>query len=98
MRHGKASLAYTTDDLIDHYNCGDLKTVLFSAQATQLATLNNNSSQHSEEVITAQQIDQYFRKALIYERNERMAKRVMDLLKFHPERDFFFAFGAGRLP
>ena len=95
MRYGEAQLTYTTDDLIDHYNCGDLTTVLFSAQATQLATLNSNSSQHNEEFQKAQEIDRYFRKALIFERNKRMAKRVMDLLKSYPERDFFFAFGAG---
>lgn len=95
LRVGKATLAYTTDDLIDHYNCGDLNTVLFSTQTTRLANLNSNSTLKELEMQATRDIDKYFKTELIFKRNELMAKRVIDLLNKHPERNFFFAFGAG---
>ena len=97
LRVGKAHLAYSTDDLIDHYNCGDLNSVLFSTQSTRLPSMSSNSSLRQLELKTTQEIDQYFRTELIFKRNERMAKRVIELLNKYPERNFFFAFGAGKL-
>ena len=98
LRVGEATLAYTTDDLIDHYNCGDLNSVLFSGtQTTRLANMNSaNSSLKELEIQTTQEIDKYFRTELIFKRNEIMAKRVIELLQKYPERNFFFAFGAGK--
>ena len=96
LRVGKATLAYTTDDLIDHYNCGDLNTVLFSTQTTRLANMNSNSTLKELEMQATRDIDKYFKTELIFKRNELMAKRVIDLLTKHPERNFFFAFGAGK--
>lgn len=95
LRVGKAHIAYTTDDLIDHYNCGDLTSVLFSTQSTRLPSISSNFSLRQLELKRTQEIDQYFRKELIFKRNERMAKRVIELLNKYPERNFFFAFGAG---
>ena len=95
LRVGKAHVAYTTDDLIDHYNCGDLTSVLFSTQSTRLPSISSNFSLRQLELKRTQEIDQYFRKELIFKRNERMAKRVIELLNKYPERNFFFAFGAG---
>ncbi|XP_056369766.1 metalloprotease TIKI1 isoform X2 [Oenanthe melanoleuca] len=54
-----------------------------------------NASLPAHERITAQEIDSYFRQELIYKRNERMGRRVKDLLEEHPDKSFFFAFGAG---
>ncbi|XP_053788741.1 metalloprotease TIKI1 isoform X4 [Vidua chalybeata] len=54
-----------------------------------------NATLPAHERITAQEIDSYFRQELIYKRNERMGRRVKDLLEEHPEKSFFFAFGAG---
>jgi hypothetical protein len=34
---------------------------------------------------------------LIDKRNQRMAERSMSLLKAHPQKTFFFAFGAPQL-
>jgi len=96
LRVGKAHLAYSTDDLIDHYNCGDLNSVLFSTQSTRLPSMSSNSSLRQLELKRTQEIDQYFRTELIFKRNERMAKRVIQLLNKYPERNFFFAFGAGK--
>lgn len=95
LRVGKAHLAYSTDDLIDHYNCGDLNSVLFSTQSTRLPSMSSNSSLRQLELKKTQEIDQYFRSELIFKRNERMAKRVIELLNKYPARNFFFAFGAG---
>ncbi|XP_067409517.1 metalloprotease TIKI1 isoform X5 [Emydura macquarii macquarii] len=54
-----------------------------------------NATLPPHERITAQEIDSYFRQELIYKRNERMGKRVKDLLEEYPDKSFFFAFGAG---
>lgn len=55
----------------------------------------NNVTLPASEQVTAQEIDTYFRQELIYKRNERMGKRVKALLDEHPDKTFFFAFGAG---
>lgn len=55
----------------------------------------NNVTLPPSEQVTAQEIDSYFRQELIYKRNERMGKRVKALLEEHPDKRFFFAFGAG---
>ncbi|XP_071587237.1 metalloprotease TIKI1 isoform X5 [Heliangelus exortis] len=54
-----------------------------------------NATLPAHERTTAQEIDSYFRQELIYKRNERMGRRVKDLLDEHPDKSFFFAFGAG---
>ncbi|XP_040314298.1 metalloprotease TIKI1 isoform X4 [Herpailurus yagouaroundi] len=82
LRAGSLQIPYTTEDLIKHYNCGDLSSVIFSHDSSQ-------------ERVTAQEIDSYFRQELIYKRNERMGKRVKALLEEFPDKGFFFAFGAG---
>ncbi|XP_018022907.1 metalloprotease TIKI2 [Hyalella azteca] len=90
----RSDKVYTTDDLIRHYNCGDLDAVIFSQDTAQVPYLGN-SSLPPMEAATAQLIDQYFREELIYRRNERMGSRVVQVMLEHPERSFFFAFGAG---
>lgn len=54
-----------------------------------------NSSLPAHDRTMALQIDSYFRRELIYKRNERMARRVSDLLQRNPNQTYFFAFGAG---
>ncbi|XP_072505463.1 metalloprotease TIKI2 isoform X3 [Notamacropus eugenii] len=54
-----------------------------------------NTTLPPHEQATAQEIDSYFRQELIYKRNERMARRVMALLRENGDKSFFFAFGAG---
>ncbi|XP_031413208.1 metalloprotease TIKI1 isoform X2 [Meleagris gallopavo] len=54
-----------------------------------------NATLPAHERITAQEIDSYFRQELIYKRNERMGRRVKELLEEYPDKSFFFAFGAG---
>ncbi|XP_013379760.1 metalloprotease TIKI1 [Lingula anatina] len=93
-RIGMGNMPYTTEDLIKHYNCGDLNSVIFNQDSAQVPNLVNTSLP-PRELSTAKNIDNYFRQELIYKRNARMARRVGQLLKQYPDRSFFFAFGAG---
>ncbi|XP_030063410.1 metalloprotease TIKI2 isoform X2 [Microcaecilia unicolor] len=95
LRAGSFQAPYTTEDLIKHYNCGDLNAVIFSHDSSQLPNFINTTLPPHEQV-TAQEIDSYFRQELIYKRNERMAGRVMSLLKENAGKSFFFAFGAAQ--
>ncbi|XP_058406798.1 metalloprotease TIKI1 [Diceros bicornis minor] len=94
LRAGSLQIPYTTEDLIKHYNCGDLSSVIFSHDSSQVPNFINTMLPPQER-ITAQEIDSYFRQELIYKRNERMGKRVKALLEEFPDKGFFFAFGAG---
>ncbi|XP_061555210.1 metalloprotease TIKI1 isoform X1 [Phycodurus eques] len=94
LRAGSLQVPYTTEDLIRHYNCGDLNSIIFNHDTSQVPNFNNVTLPPSEQV-TAQEIDRYFRQELIYKRNERMGKRVKALLEEHTDKSFFFAFGAG---
>ncbi|KAL4634750.1 metalloprotease TIKI2-like [Arapaima gigas] len=94
VRAGSLQGSYTTEDLITHYNCGDLNSIIFNHDTSQLPHFIN-SSLPDHERITAQQIDSYFRQELIHKRNQRMARRVSALMQRSPTQTFFFAFGAG---
>ncbi|XP_026721819.1 metalloprotease TIKI1-like [Athene cunicularia] len=94
LRAGSFQIPYTTEDLIKHYNCGDLSSIIFNHDTSQVPNFIN-ATLPAHEHITAQEIDSYFRQELIYKRNERMGRRVKNLLEEHPEKTFFFAFGAG---
>ncbi|NXQ50119.1 TIKI2 Metalloprotease, partial [Catharus fuscescens] len=94
LRAGSFQIPYTTEDLIKHYNCGDLRSIILNHDTSQVPNFIN-ASLPAHERITAQEIDSYFRQELIYKRNERMGRRVKDLLEEHPDKSLFFAFGAG---
>ncbi|KAM3619600.1 uncharacterized protein V6R79_010714 [Siganus canaliculatus] len=94
VRAGSLQGSYTTEDLITHYNCGDLSSIIFNHDTSQLPHFIN-SSLPAHDRLTALQIDSYFRQELIYKRNERMARRVSALLQRNPNQTYFFAFGAG---
>lgn len=94
VRAGSLQGSYTTEDLITHYNCGDLSSIIFNHDTSQLPHFIN-SSLPAHDRLTALQIDSYFRQELIYKRNERMARRVSALLQRDPTQTYFFAFGAG---
>nr|XP_055024787.1 metalloprotease TIKI2 [Misgurnus anguillicaudatus] len=94
LRAGILQDSFTTEDLITHYNCGDLNSIILNHDTSQLPHFIN-SSLPAHERLTAQQIDSYLRQELIYKRNERMARRVSALLQRSPTQSFFFAFGAG---
>lgn len=96
IRRGKAEMTYSTKELIYHYNCGDLKEVLFAQDLSKVVSLQNSShSSNHNEMEQARKLDEYLREELIYKRNRRMAKRVLKLIEEEPKKKFFFAFGAG---
>ncbi|XP_016112652.1 metalloprotease TIKI1-like, partial [Sinocyclocheilus grahami] len=97
LRAGGLQVPYTTEHLIKHYNCGDLRSIIFNHDASQVPSFKNATLPASEQV-TAQEIERYFRQELIYTRNERMGRRVRALLEEQPDNSFFFAFGAGQSP
>ncbi|KAM8875073.1 metalloprotease TIKI2 [Spinachia spinachia] len=94
VRAGSLQGSYTTEDLITHYNCGDLSAIIFNHDTSQLPHFINSSLPAHDRTM-ALQIDSYFRRELIYKRNERMASRVSALLQRNPNQTYFFAFGAG---
>uniref|UniRef100_A0A673I5R6 Metalloprotease TIKI n=1 Tax=Sinocyclocheilus rhinocerous TaxID=307959 RepID=A0A673I5R6_9TELE len=94
LRAGGLQVPYTTEHLIKHYNCGDLRSIIFNHDASQVPSFKNATLPASEQV-TAREIERYFRQELIYTRNERMGRRVRALLEEQPDNSFFFAFGAG---
>ncbi|KAF6106808.1 TraB domain containing 2A [Phyllostomus discolor] len=94
LRAGSLHVPYTTEDLIKQYNCGDLSSVIFRHDSSQVPNFTN-ATLPPQERITAQEIDSYFRQELINKWNEKMGKRVKALLEEFPDKGFFFAFGAG---
>ncbi|XP_054034235.1 metalloprotease TIKI1 [Dryobates pubescens] len=94
LRAGSLQIPYTTEDLIKHYNCGNLSSIIFNHDTAQVPNFINTTLL-AHELVTAQEIDRYFRQELIYKRNERMGRRVKHLLEEYPNKSFFFAFGAG---
>lgn len=93
-RLSNSAVPFTTDDLIHHYNCGDLTDIVFKKDSGQIPYILNSSLPQSE-IQTAKFIDNYFRMELIHKRNERMASRVKELLTKNPDKNYFFAFGTG---
>jgi len=95
IRHGLVEPSYTTDDLIRNYQCGNLNSVVFNQDTAQVPLLTARRQLNAAEQKLAAEIDSYFKEALIYKRNRRMAGRVIHLLLNNPGSSFFFAFGAG---
>ena len=92
------------DDLIRHYRNGNLDEVYFNQDAVLFPSLSRAtevtqsesakiSSEKDRQI--AKKIDAYFREQMIFQRNKRMAERVVNLLVKQPKASFFFAFGAG---
>ena len=67
---------------------------MFLKLRMQVPTMTNVTLAPYEKVM-AKKIDDYFRQELIFKRNRRMGQRVLELLSAHPDKSFFFAFGAG---
>ena len=92
------------DELITHYRNGNLDEVYFNqdavlfpslSRATEIAQSESAKISSERDRQIATQIDTYFKEQMIFQRNKRMAERVIDLLVKQPKTSFFFAFGAG---
>ncbi|CAG2105571.1 unnamed protein product [Medioppia subpectinata] len=99
IRLGILRSKLTTDDLIRHYNCGDLNEIIFNYDTTHVPNIMNDKSyalfRNSEDLKLAKHIDDYFRSEVIVKRNKRMSERVLNILQSNPNQSYFFAFGAG---
>jgi len=95
IRFGRTKPRYTTDDLIQNYQCGNLNSVVFNQDTAQVPLLTARNQLNMAEQKIASEIDSYFKDHLIYKRNRRMGGRVIELLLNNPGSSFFFAFGAG---
>ena len=93
-RRGASWMSVGTDELIYHYNCGDLNEVIFSHDTARVPNLLNFTLTQ-EDMLAAKQIDDFFRSELIYKRNERISRRISDLLDEHHNKTYMFACGAG---
>ena len=98
------SSVFGIDELITHYRNGNLDEVYFNqdavlfpslSRATEIAQSESAKISSERDRQIATQIDTYFREQMIFQRNKRMAERVIDLLVKQPKTSFFFAFGAG---
>ena len=77
IRHGRVEPSYTTDDLIQNYQCGNLNSVVFNQDTAQVSLLSTRSKLNTAEQKLATEIDSYFKDHLIYKRNRRMGGRVI---------------------
>ncbi|CAG0900753.1 unnamed protein product [Cyprideis torosa] len=80
-----------TEQLIRHYNCRDLDATLFSRDTAQVHLVSETEAERRK----AEEIESYFWKELILNRNMRMGDRVVKIVRSNPDRSLFFAFGAG---
>lgn len=74
------------------FSCVHIVTVKLFQVAKVFEPKDDSKSSNS---IAVSEINLYFREELIVKRNLRMAERVVRLLQTHPNKSFFFAFGAG---
>uniref|UniRef100_A0A8C4QCF4 Metalloprotease TIKI n=1 Tax=Eptatretus burgeri TaxID=7764 RepID=A0A8C4QCF4_EPTBU len=92
IRVGSSKATNSTKELINNYNCGDLSSIIFQQEPSQVLGWIDGSLS-PDDAFVAHSIDHYLRQELIYKRNARMAQRVYSLLLRHPDKSFFFAFG-----
>lgn len=96
IRRGEEKLPFSTKQLIYHYNCGDLKDVLFSRDISSIANLENISESNSVEKEQTKRFENYMKEELFFKRNRKMAKRIVDIIKNEANRSMLFALGAGK--
>jgi hypothetical protein len=89
-RRGEEDLPVTTKQLVYHYNCGDLKEVLFPQETSGIANLANISQKEQQEPL-----EEYMKEELFFKRNRKMAKRILRIVNEDPKKIKFFALGAG---
>ncbi|XP_028401249.1 metalloprotease TIKI homolog isoform X2 [Dendronephthya gigantea] len=98
IRRGKENLPFTIKQLITHYNCGNLKDVIFPQDVSGIVNNANISKTRGliqEKNFKAKRFDDYMKEALIFKRNQKMANRIVKIINELPKRRMLFAFGAG---
>lgn len=92
VRRGEAKLLISVKQLIHHYNCGDLKEVLFSQEISNIANVSQGNSFQKEQT---KAFKEYMREQLLFKRNQKMARRIVKIINEKPGRSMIFASGAG---
>ncbi|KAF7491258.1 Metalloprotease TIKI2 [Sarcoptes scabiei] len=96
IRAGIKRSNHTTDEMIKHYNCGNLNEALFKEDSANIPLLKNQTIlEEPHQIEIAKNIENYFRFEIILKRNKRMSQRVLNLIHSRPKESFFFVFGAG---
>ncbi|XP_078461547.1 metalloprotease TIKI1-like isoform X2 [Lampetra planeri] len=96
LRAGTAPERSTpTEELILQYNCGDLASLILRPEGPGQGWQKAVGTEGMAGQALMWELEKYFRRELVDKRNARMARRVHSLLVRHPDRSFFFAFGAG---
>ncbi|RWS29991.1 metalloprotease TIKI2-like isoform X2 [Leptotrombidium deliense] len=97
IRYGFMRPSYTTQDLIRHYNCGNLNSIIFNQGTSQVPSLIGSSySESSKDKESSERLENYFRNELVIKRNLKMAQKVIEILAANAHKSYFFAFGAGQ--
>ncbi|PIK37108.1 putative metalloprotease TIKI1 [Apostichopus japonicus] len=96
LRDGTIESSFSTDDLIWHYNCGDLNSMILNLDTAQIPNILNSTMSETD-LRLAEEIDRYFVDELINKRNQQMASRVKEIVESKSNQSFFFALGAGEL-
>jgi len=96
-RFGRSTPVYTTEKIVDSYKCGEIDSFsMFSSEySSKVPLLTPKSDLSKEQAQISEEINQYFKEHLIYRRNKKMSRRVIELLLNNDDQSFFFVFGAG---
>ena len=82
------------NDLILSYRNGQLDKKIFSMDIVYSKYMNEEQNELINE--KSKRLQNYMMEKLIIERNEKMAKKLMELIRHNPQNStYFFAFGVG---
>ena len=82
------------NDLILSYRNGQLDKKIFSMDIVYSKYMNEEQNELINE--KSKRLQNYMMEKLIIERNENMAKKLMELIRHNPQNStYFFAFGVG---
>uniref|UniRef100_T1JSH8 Metalloprotease TIKI homolog n=2 Tax=Tetranychus urticae TaxID=32264 RepID=T1JSH8_TETUR len=82
IRRGLVLETQRYEALLEKYKCGNIDMLMSQEQMPS-----------KDDALMSGQIEEYFREKFIKNRNPKMVKRIMSLLKEHPSEAYFFAFG-----
>ncbi len=84
------------DKVLKIYLCGNLKNGIVGGSNKLL--VNSDAANHvsASDVKRIDEIEEYLLDELVYKRNQKMARRIDNLLKTNKTVPFFFAVGTGK--
>lgn len=85
----------STDSDLETYNCGDFKSLVSARPILPLPSSSNLPNLTSEEAGDLESINEFLVNQIVYRRNRRMSKKIMNLLSRQRNETYLFAIGAG---